>query len=318
MSRFVLRAVSALLLAASSLAAQSSPEAARKAMEGLQAIEAGRFEAAETAFAEARRLEPANLDYALGLAQARLSLGRLSDAAPLLEEVLAQAPGDFSIRFALAQAYLGTDRDADAARVLGGKPPDGPLRPPWLFHLGFALFRLDNYDAALPVFEKLLAYPDMRAPAEFFVANCRAGLGFLDDALPHYETAIRLGSRGDNRALNAYHYNYGLALFQLGRHAEAAEQFQTSSRLYAADPLPYYLFGRSMAELERFSEAIEAMETAVRVDADFTTAYYQLAQLHRAHGDADRARELFAKVASIKKEEFRASRDALLEMKTGR
>ncbi len=318
MGLYVLRAVSALLLAACALAAQRSPEAARKAIEGLEAIESGRFEAAATAFSEARRLEPKNIDYALGLAQAHLSAGRLGDAIPLLEGVLVEARGDFGVRFSLAQAYLGVNQDADAVRVLDGEVPAPPLQAPWLFQLGFALFRLDNYDAALPVFEKLVAYSDMRAPAEFFVANCRAGLGFLTEALPHYQTAIQLGSRADNRALNAYHYNYGLALFQLGRHGAAAEQFATSARLYAADPLPHYLFGRSMAELERFPEAIEAMETALRVDADFTAAYYQLAQLHRAHGDRERAADLFAKIASIKKQEFEASRDALLQMKTGR
>lgn len=288
-------------------------------MEGLEAIESGRFEAAAAAFSEAHRLEPRNVDYTLGLAQAHLSGGRLGDAIRLLEEVLSEAPGDFGVRFALGQAYLGVNRDADAVRVLGGEvPAAAPLQAPWLFHLGFARFRLENYDEALSAFEELLAYPDMRAPAEFFVANCRAGLGFLAEALPHYRTAIQLGSRADNRALNAYHYNYGLALFQLGRHKDAAEQFSISAQLYSADPLPHYLFGRSMAKLGHYPEAIEAMETALRVDGDFTAAVYQLAQLHRVHGDRSRATELFAKVASIKKQEFQSSRAALLRMKTGR
>ncbi len=318
MSRRAAGTLGLLLLAGSLLAAQSRPEAARRALEGLEAIEVGRFDVAEAAFTEARRLDPANVSYSLGLAQVHLSTGRPAKAIPLLEECLRKLPGDFDVRFTLAQAYLGAERDADATRVLQGKIPGDPLRAPWLFHQGFALFRLNDYAAALPIFEKLLSFPDMRAPGEFFVANCRAAMGQLTESLPHYERAIELGTRADNRALNAYYYNFGLALFRLDRYEDAAMQFAASARLYSADPMPHYLLGRSMAKLERFPEAIEAMEGALRLNPEFSAGCYQLAQLHQRHGDQARAKELFQRVAQLKEQELQGSMEALLHMKTGR
>jgi tetratricopeptide (TPR) repeat protein len=141
-------------------------------------------------------------------------------------------------------------------------------------------------------------------------------MGRLDESLPRYERAIAAGSHPGNRALNAYFYNHGLALFRLGRYQDAIRQFQASLRLYGTDPMPHFLLGRSLAALQQFPEAIAAMETAVKLAPDFASAQYVLAQLLHTHGDKQRAAALFHKVAQLNKRDLEQSMQAPMRMKT--
>jgi len=152
--------------------------------------------------------------------------------------ILAAEPADFTTRFAQAQAYQKADDDQKALRVLEGPQPPPPLRDPWKFTRAFSLFRLGRLDSAEKVFRDLLSNPDLRAPANFFLANCMFARGRYSASLFYYEAAIAAGHSPDNRALNAYYYNQGLAFHQLHRFREAAEAFRNSIDLYAQDPLP--------------------------------------------------------------------------------
>jgi tetratricopeptide (TPR) repeat protein len=218
--------------------------------------------------------------------------------------IRAAESADFKTRFAQAQSYQKADDDRKALRVLEGPAPPPPLRDPWKFTRAFSLFRLGRLDAAEAVFRELLSHPDLRAPANFFVANCIFARGRYADSLPYYQAAVAAGQVPDNRALNAYYYNQGLAFYQLHRFPEAAEAFQNSIDLYAQDPLPWLFLGRSQTELGDFAKAIESYESAIRVRADFRLAYYQLARLHAEHGDNKRSEELFARVAELRKQEL--------------
>lgn len=247
----------------------------------------------------------------------------LLSAAPLsllcTAAILAAEPADFTTRFAQAQAYQKADDDQKALRVLEGPPPPPPLRDPWKFTRAFSLFRLGRLDSAEKVFRDLLSNPDLRAPANFFVANCMFARGRYADSLLYYEAAIAAGHSPDNRALNAYYYNQGLAFHQLHRLREAAEAFRNSIDLYAQDPLPWLFLGRSQTELGDFAAAIESYESAIRVSADFRLAYYQLARLHAEHGDKKRSEELFAKVAELRKRELDEEQQLARRLKlTGR
>ncbi len=219
-------------------------------------------------------------------------------------EIRAAEPADFKTRFAQAQSYQKADEDLKALRVLEGSPPPPPLRDPWKFTRGFSLFRLGRLNAAERVFRELLGNPDLRAPANFFVANCIFARSLYADSLPYYEAALTAGRVPDNRALNAYYYNQGLAYYQLHRFREAAEAFRNSIDLYAQDPLPWLFLGRSQTEFGDFAAAMESYESAIRMRADFRLAYYQLARLHAEHGDKKRSEELFARVAELRKREL--------------
>jgi tetratricopeptide (TPR) repeat protein len=148
--------------------------------------------------------------------------------------ILAAEPADFTTRFAQAQEYQKADDDQKALRVLEGPQPPPPLRDPWKFTRAFSLFRLGRLDSAEKGFRDLLSNPDLRAPANFFVANCMFARGRYSDSLFFYEAAIAAGHSPENRVLNAYFYNQGLAFHQLQRLREAAEAFRNSNLAWAS------------------------------------------------------------------------------------
>lgn len=284
--------------------AEDRTAAARLAADGLKAFEMGQYQEAVKALSMAVKMDPDNPYYSMALGQAYLSAGKPKSAIPLLKWSLAAFPGDFDIRYTLAEAYLNADDfryDLEALKVLAGKPPPEPMRAPWLFLKGFSLFRLGQYENAEPIFGELLAYKDMEAPAFFFLANCKFGEDRYEEALPLYEKAIRLGSVPDNKALNAYFYNYGLALYRLRKFGKAAEAFRNSIHLYPEDPLPRFFLGRCETELGNIKEAVADYESLIDKFPNFGPAYYQLARLYAKQGDKKRAEELFRKDATIKK-----------------
>ncbi len=293
-----------VLLALLLLLAAEPRKAADLAASGWKAFEEGRLAEAERKLEEATRLAPASASIALALGQVYLSAGKPRLAIPALEKAvraLANAP---DVRFALAQAYQAVDQDIKALAVLAGRPPDGELTDPWRFTRGFSLFRLGRYQEAEAVFRALLSSDQMRAPARFFLANCLYGRGHYEESLQYYAQAIDAGDRPDNKALNAYFYNQGLALYQLSRFEEALVSFRRSIDRYPKDALQWFFLGRCQTELGRYAEAIESLEESVRREPDFRLAYYQLARLHTQHGNPQRGQELFQKVAGLRRQEL--------------
>src|SRR5262249_5297512 len=204
----------------------------------------------------ALKLEPANVGYGSALGELYISTGQPALAVPLLERFLRIEPGNINIRLTLAQAYQNLGKDLEALRTLGLRALPEPHRTMWLFLRGFSLFRSGKIGEAKGVFTTLLAYPDMRAPGRFFLANCRYVENDLEGSLPEYQAAIEEGNVPTNKALNAYYYNYGLALYRLRRFDEAGGAFRKSIELFSKDPLPPFFLARCMTEQASYAEAI--------------------------------------------------------------
>lgn len=277
---------------------------AELAARGWQAFEQGRIQDAETDLEEAAKLAPASPSIALALGQVYLNAGKAKLAAPQLEKAARGLKNPYDVRFTLAQTYQTLDEDTKALAVLSGPAPGAPLREPWEFTRGFSLFRLGRIDAAGALFRTLLHSERLEAPANFFMGNCLYARKQYQEALPFYQRAIAVGKGPDNKALNAYFYNQGLALYQLNRFERAAEAFRRSIDRYSKDPLPWLFLGRCESELGQFTQAIEALESSIRLQPDLRLAYYQLARLHSQYGDKERAKELFQKVAGLRKQEL--------------
>ena len=272
-------------------------KAADAASNALHAIEQGRLSDAEALLQEAVQADPGNANYAYALGNVYLLSGKPRQAIPVLQKCLRLTPGDWDARIALAQAYQKVDADAEAIRTLGTVPPPGHHAALWRFTRAFSLYRLGDAVGAAPLFKQLLENEKMRAPANFFLANCYSEMTKYEDALPYYETAIEYGRGTDNKALNVYYYNDGLTLFKLGRYDQARDAFEKSAQRFADDPLPWYYLGRCEVQLGSFERARDAFETAIEKNDSFSPAYYQLARLYAAHGDNAKAQELFAKVS---------------------
>ena len=323
--------VGAILLAPG-LWAATPTRADRLFASGWKAFEEGRLEDARSSLLEAARLDPGNPTFAMALGQCYLRLGETKLAIPQLNKAVTAMPGDFAL---LTAREALVDRPIDEAPVhlddlellleelqeLHGVvlllPPPAPLLGAWNFTHGFSLFRLGRIDAAEKIFRALLNEDGMRAPANFFLGNCFFARNQFDQAVASYELAIVHGNVPDNKALNAYYYNDGLALFQLHRFEDAARAFRRSIERYSRDPLPWLFLGRCETELKHFPEAIQAYEAAIENGPEFRLAYYQLARLHSEHGDPKRAEALFRKTAELRQQQLEKEEELARRLKLG-
>lgn len=290
--------------------------AQENALAGWNAFEDGQFERALSLLSRAVALQPKQPDYHEALGQVYSKLRQPERALDEFKQAMAAKPDSREFRFRLASFYQTQDRDLDALKVLDCSEPVGRLQGPWIFSVGFSLFRVGRYGDAEREFRRLLQDPRLGGPANFFLGNVMFAQNRFADALPYYRTAAEEGNRPDNRTYNAYTYNYGLTLYQLGRYSDAASQFQRSIERFAKDPLPWLWLGRSEQQLGDYPAAIAALERSIQVDPDFRPTYFQLARLQQQHGDKKRAAELFAKVSAIKQEELARDEKAAEKAKT--
>jgi tetratricopeptide (TPR) repeat protein len=302
-----LLAVSILLPVSAALGqdpAPSVPSANEYAAEGWAAFESNNLSRAEELLIKAVRLDPRQPDYHAALGIVYLRVRENEKAVAQLQEAVRQSPSNAEFRLELAEAYQAGDRDLDALKDLDGKEPEGGLQKRWIFSRGFSLFRAGRFPEARRQYERLLEDPAMAAPSNFFLGNICFAQNRFPDAARYYAEAIRLGDQPGNRPFNAYTYNYGLALYHLGRFADAAAAFQLSIDRFQNDPLPWLWLGRCKQELGSYREAIDDLEESVRINPDFRLSYFQLARLQFQFGDKKRAAELFAKVNQLKRTEL--------------
>ncbi|MFN7926260.1 MAG: tetratricopeptide repeat protein, partial [Bryobacteraceae bacterium] len=287
------------------------------ATSGWKHFEAGELDQAERDLAEAAKLAPANAPIALALGQTYLSAGKPKLAIPQLEKAARGMGNPTDVRFTLAQAYQAVNDDTRALAILSADPPQGELGGAWLFSRGFSLFRAGRFDAAESVFRPLAARPGMEAPAQFFLGNCAYARGKYEAALGYFEKAIAAGDAPGNRAINAYYYNQGLALYELRRFEQAAQSFRQSIDRFPRDAMPYLLLGRCQGELGDYQAAMASYEKAIELAPTFRLAYYQLARLHLAHGDKQRGAELSQKVAELRGAELEKEEKMARSLKVG-
>jgi tetratricopeptide (TPR) repeat protein len=285
-----------LLALATACFSQTSPPSAPKELP--QRIQQSQLEEAERLLKPQVRADPNNPKYLFELGDVYMLMGSPRRAIPFLQKSLQLMPGNWDARMALAQAYQRANNDADALRILGKTPPAGQEAGLWTFTRAFSLYRLGDVNAALPLFKQVLNDKNMRAPANFFVANCYSGMVQYQAALPYYEAAIQFGQSKSNKALNVYYYDYALTLYKLGKYQESRDAFEKSIQRFANDPLPWYYLGRCEARLGSFEKARDSFETAIKKDRSFNPAYYRLARLYAEHGDKKKAHEYYSKVSN--------------------
>jgi tetratricopeptide (TPR) repeat protein len=314
--------VPVLVLAALSAWAGQSQSAAKLAERGWQAFQDGDASAAKAALTEAIRLSPRQPTYYAALAEVELRLGDAQGAARHYEIAGKLNPSNTETRSRLAQLYQSLNRDLDVLRVLHPPDPPEPLQSLWRFSRGFSLFRLGRLNAAGREFRPLVNHRDFEAPVNFFLGRIAYTQNRFEEALPFFAKAVRLGDSPTNKEFSSYTYNYGLALFRLGRFSEANDQFILSTERYALEPLAWMMRGRCEEELKNYHAAIDDFEESIKLDPKFELSYYHLARLEQRYGDPQKAEALFKRVGELRQSDIteaqiRAEEQALLRMKTG-
>jgi predicted TPR repeat methyltransferase len=188
---------------------------------GIGHFEAGRFDAAEQAFAESLALLPGRASTLANLGAARTRLGRWSDALVALDEAVALEPGDVDAEShrGIALAALGRHADALAshARVLAIDPARTANR----LRRAQALVALGRHAAALDDLDEVLRRQPQHAEAHFQRGQVLQFLERHDEALAAHEQALAC-----DPTLGAAWSQRGSILRDLHRLDEAAVSFE--------------------------------------------------------------------------------------------
>lgn len=140
-----------------------------------------------------------------------------------------------------------------------------------------------------------------RADPGYAMAYNVLGLVHMDlketsQAQQNFERALRLSPNDPD-----INHNFGWFLCQTGRQDLALKYFQSAVRnpLYATPQRSYSLAGECLLQIGRDAEAIDQFERALRVDAGHVPAIFKLATVRHRRGEWLQARELVARFNNL-------------------
>lgn len=230
------------------------------------------------------------------------------NAAIALKKAEQLAPLDRHERLQLALAYIGMGR-RDWARPeldrLATDDPDDFLPRYWLARLDYDDGR---YASAVDRLQQVVKL----APG-FVRAHDNLGLSYEalhepDEALRHYQEAVRLNRMHEADSSAWPPLNLGILLRTRGKPDEAEALFRESLRYEPGFAPGHYQLGAVLEERGRLEEAVRSLETAAAADVSYPDPHYALARIYRRLGhisQADTALATFKRLHASREESRR-------------
>lgn len=257
-----------ILIAASSLSGQASallmsprdmpaiPTAAsspaiQRYEAGLQALIRKDWRAAETAFLEATRLDPASPLPLIGLADVAMQNKRPNEAWSWLEKAVKAAPQSGQPYHAMGRFHYNNKAFAQAENAFKkalALSPDS------------ALFNLDMAD----LYASSLKKPEA--------------------ALAFYRKAI-----SQNPQHAGAHQGQGMALISLGKNMEAEAALRKAGELARDNPIPWQALGKLLADQNKMDSALAAYQQALKIQPDFLPALMGRGDIFLGQGNMQQA-----------------------------
>ncbi|HEV8374686.1 MAG TPA: tetratricopeptide repeat protein [Candidatus Polarisedimenticolia bacterium] len=282
---------------------------------------------------EARRLDPASPEAALGLASAYRREDRFAASRKLLEEVLASGSTPLAQRVkareALVEVLLDSGEVTAAREQCAPLPGEGEPSPNARRLAGLVAYRSGDLPGALRELKEAvrLAPRESRMHAALGLvrlqANDLAGaVGSLEEAVrldPESQEAMsnlakayqRSGRKDSSReALDRYRAIYerksfrqkvgplrsrAMEAYDAGRLEEALAGFREVMRLTPRDAQALAQTGSVLLALQRLDEARETLERALQIQPADDFALTELARVHALRGELPAALDLLTK-----------------------
>lgn len=273
-----------------------------------QAMASKNYERAERLLADAIARDPSSRSLLTQIAGVFMLDRKPLNAAIALKKAEALGALDSQERLQLALAYIAMKRGDWARPELEqlASAESGNVMP------SYWLARLD-YDAGqyLPAIERLNAV--VKQEPAFVRAHdnlglCYEALNQPEEAIRHYQEAVRLNRAAENTRSGWPPLNLGILLRSRGDLDEAEKLFRealTYDRHFAP---AHYQLGAVLETRERLDDAVKALREATAADASYAEAYYALSRIYRRQGrttEADKAMQTFKQLHDARREQPR-------------
>jgi len=169
------------------------------------------------------------------------------------------------------------------------------------YFAGLIYLWVEDYEKALPYFEKAARQKPQYAEAYFQIGYCDAELSRYRDAVGAFKEATRI-----KPDFAQAHYNLGVAYGKLGRWQEAIEAFKEAIRIEPDFADAHYNLGIAYGELGSWEVAIEAYKEAIRIKPDYAEAHHNLGVAYGQLARYGEAIEAYKEAIRIKPDDAEA------------
>lgn len=250
---------------------------------GVAAADEGRLDEAAAQMRRAIAIDPDLLGAYENLAAVLSRQGRWEDAAAVCEEEIRRAPAREPAHARLALAYVraGRTREGELQYRLALKLKPGDARTH--FNLGALLTRLGRLREARKEYQAAVTIDPAYADAQNNLGLLLAAAGRRREAFAHFQAALRVPGR--SRALA--HFNWGNALYDEGRLAEAGRHYREAVRLDAGLLAARFNLANTLARGGRLGEAQRQYRALLERAPWYAPARRNLERLERLTGARD-------------------------------
>jgi protein O-mannosyl-transferase len=168
------------------------------------------------------------------------------------------------------------------------------------FFLCFALTRqqIGYWTDSETLFRHALAVTGSNYVVQKFLGDALDKKGQLDEAISHYQEALRL--KPDDALV---YNNLGVAFDKKGLGEDAIRQYREIIRLEPDRPFPHYNLGNALLRKGLIDEAIEQYQEALRLKPDYADAHNNLGNALGSKGQTEAAIEHYRQAIRLKPED---------------
>jgi tetratricopeptide (TPR) repeat protein len=258
----------------------------------------GHLADAEEAYRQAIGAQPGSITARQSLGGFLADQGRGEEAERVLREALALNPRDRR-QVATLQQFLGVAlkqqrRLTEALQLFDAAQQTMPEMTTVDHCRGLALQDLGDMDGAVNSYRRALARNPLNMVAHQELNKLLYRLGRADEFLISLDDAVR--QRSDAGALLLLR---GSFLFQAGRNAAAAEDFERAARVLPASAVPHDVLGQIHALEGRFDEAVRAQERALALEPANAQLWTNFAEILLRSDHPERARDAAERATAI-------------------
>ncbi len=270
-----------------------------------------------------------SIDQAIALALQHHQAGRLKEAEPLYQQVLAQQPNHPDALHYLGVLAHQAGRSDIALDLIGKAIQHNSSRSDYYSNFGSVLENQGQLDRAIVAYRKAIQLQPEFAEAYFNLGNVLRKQGQLDQAISAYRSAIRLNpdhaaaqsnlgialsDQGQfDQAIIAYrnaiqlkpdlaesHNNLGRVLKKQGQLDQAIVAYRKAIKLKPESAEAHNNLGNVLRDQRQLDEAVAAYGTAIRLKPDYADAYSNLGTALADQDQLDQAVAAYRKAIQLK------------------